>query len=217
MDTMLATKQGMQQTFVNNARVGASVLMAGPCVVTQVKSEKKDGYWGVQLGLGTRKIKNTTKPLQGHLKGVTDKTGTPRFLREVRLKEEPTQKIGEVIKVTDVFAEGDTVDVTGVSKGKGFAGGMKRWGFKGGPKTHGQSDRSRAPGSIGQGTSPGRVWKGKKMAGRMGNSQVTVKHLRVISVDADKNTLSLSGPVPGIPGGLLVVKRVNERKEEPSE
>ena len=169
---MLATKQGMQQTFVNNARVGASVLMAGPCVVTQVKSEKKDGYWGVQLGLGTRKIKNTTKPLQGHLKGVTDKTGTPRFLREVRLKEEPTQKIGEVIKVT---------------------------------------------GSIGQGTSPGRVWKGKKMAGRMGNSQVTVKHLRVISVDADKNTLSLSGPVPGIPGGLLVVKRVNERKEEPSE
>ena len=200
----------MGQAFVDKKRVPVSVVKAGPCVVTYIKNEDKDGYWALQLGFGKKKIKNVTKPLQGHLKGaINEKEKTaPRFLREVRLDKEPELKVGDVVKVSDIFKVGDTVQVTGMSKGKGFAGAVKRWKFAGGPKTHGQSDRHRAPGAIGQGTTPGRVFKGKRMAGRMGSSQVTVKNLHVISIDSDENTMLISGALPGRIGGLLTINRI---------
>lgn len=202
----------MSQAFVQGTRVPVTFLNAGPCIVTQVKTMEKDGYWGVQLGHGTKRIKNVTKPMQGHLKGAIKDKKAPRFLREIRFEENPKFKKGDEISVSDVFKKGDFVSVTGRSKGKGFAGVMKRWGFAGGPRTHGQSDRQRAPGSIGQGTDPGRVWKGKKMAGKMGDEQVTVKNLQIVEIESEKNRLSVSGPVPGIPGGLLIIRKLREGK-----
>lgn len=215
LNTILATKIGMDQTFEGGKRHATTFIEAGPCVVTQVKNDKKDGYWAVQLGFGEKKLKHTSKPMQGHLKKSTKGKHSPRFIREVRTSKEPEEKVGGEIKASDIFVAGDMVKVSGTSKGKGFAGAMKRWGFAGGPKTHGQADRQRAPGSIGQGTTPGRVYKGKKMAGRMGNERVTVKNLKVLSVDPETNKIALSGPVPGIKGGLLVVTRMNNRKENP--
>lgn len=208
MKTILGTKVRMSQAFVGNRRVAATVVKAGPCVVTQIKNEKDDGYWAVQLGFGEKKIKRVTKPLQGHLKSVIKNKVAPRFLREVKFSTEPKLKRGEVVTVAQIFAEGDTIAVSGLGKGKGFAGVVKRWGFAGGPKTHGQSDRHRAPGSIGQGTTPGRVRKGKKMAGRMGGRRVTVKNLKVISINKDKNEMVIAGPVPGAPKGLLMITKV---------
>ncbi|OGM89584.1 50S ribosomal protein L3, partial [Candidatus Woesebacteria bacterium RIFOXYD1_FULL_46_19] len=122
--------------------------------------------------------------------------------------------VGDTIAASDIFSVGDIIQVTGTSKGKGFAGVVKRWGFAGGPRTHGQSDRERAPGSIGQTTTPGRVFKGKKMAGRMGGERVTLKNLQIVSVNPETNEIEISGPVPGIPGGLLVIKRLSEGKLE---
>lgn len=215
LNTILGSKIEMSQAFTKEGRVPVTKILAGPCVVTQIKMDEKDGYWAVQLGFGIKKIKNTSKPLQGHLRGVikglpAGKAGkkAPRFLREVRLNSQPKFKVGDIITVSDIFSEDDVVSVTGTSKGKGFAGVVKRWGFKGGPRTHGQSDRQRAPGSIGQGTTPGRVHKGKKMPGRMGSDTVTVKNLKVVSVDPDKNELILSGPIPGSRGSLVVIKRL---------
>lgn len=203
----------MSQAFVDNNRVPVTVVSMSPNYVTQILTKDKNGYWGLQLASGSRKIKNTTKPLQGHLKGALKDNVAPRFLREVKQTEAPEEKVGDTIKVSDVFSVGDTVTVTGTSKGKGFAGGVKRHGFSGGPKTHGQSDRHRAPGSIGQGTSPGRVWKGKRMAGRMGDEIVTVKNLKVIEIDEGKNEVKISGAVPGVPKGLLVIKRTSPKQE----
>jgi len=210
----------MSQTFVEGRRVPVTKVVAGPCVVTQVKKMDKDGYWAVQLGFGEKRIKNVTKPLQGHLKSFIKDNKAPRFLAEVRLDKEPeritgeTLNVGEILKVSDIFSVGDIIQVTGTSKGKGFAGVVKRWHFRGGPRTHGQSDRERAPGSIGQTTTPGRVFKGKKMAGRMGNERVTLKNLQVVSVNPETNEIDISGPVPGIPGGLLIIKRISEGKLE---
>ena len=202
----------MSQTFVGTTRVPVTVVKAGPCVVTQIKTLQKDGYWAIQLGFGEKKIKNIKKPVLGHLKGVVQGKTAPRFLREVRLDKEPQFKVGDKISVADIFKPGDLVAVTGTSKGKGFAGVIKRWGFAGGPATHGQSDRQRAPGSIGQGTTPGRVHKGKKMPGRMGGERVTVKNLRVISVDPRANEITLSGPIPGVPGGLVMIRKIASGK-----
>ncbi len=214
INTLLGTKIKMTQTFEGNVRTPVTIVNAGPCIVTMVKDEAKHGYTSVQLGFGNRKLKNVSKALQGHLKGaITEKTA-PHFLREVHTEADETLKVGDSVKVTDVFAAGDTIAVTGISKGKGFAGGVKRHGFRGGPKTHGQSDRHRAPGSIGQGTTPGRVYKGKRMAGHMGVDQVTVKNLKVVAVNPEKNELWISGPIPGAPGSMVVVKRISERKEE---
>lgn len=202
----------MTQTFQNGKKVGATMVSLTPCIVTHIKTQDKDGYWAVQLGFGLKKLKNTTKPLQGHLresqKSKVKSKNLPRYLREVRLDVEPEQKVGDEIKFTDIFAVGDIISVTGTSKGKGFAGGMKRWGFSGAGKTHGQSDRHRAPGSIGQGTTPGRVYKGKHMAGRMGSDTKTVKNLKVVSIDIEKNTALLSGALPGRNGGLLIIKKL---------
>lgn len=212
MHTILGTKKQMSQAFIEGVRVPITYIEAGPCVVTQVKNLKKDGYWAIQLGFGAKKINKVTKSLQGHLKGVTKNKMTPRFLREVRVSEGLKMKVGDEVKISDIFSEGDKISVTGISKGKGFAGVMKRWGFAGGPKTHGQSDRERAPGSIGQGTTPGRVHKGKKMPGRMGTDRVTIKNIRVVSVDSDKNLLTVSGPVPGAPNSLLIVRKLTSGK-----
>ena len=212
INTILATKTKMSQVFKDNRRIPVTELEAGPCVVTQIKNDKKDGYWAVQLGFGVKKAKNTTKPLLGHLREVVKENKAPRFLREVVLEGKPEFKVGDKIVLTEIFSPGDTITVTGTSKGKGFAGVMKRWGFSGGPRTHGQSDRSRAPGSIGQGTDPGRVRKGKKMAGRMGGERKTITNLKVIAVNPETNTLVVSGPVAGAKGNLLIVKRTSESK-----
>jgi len=212
LKTILGKKIKMGQTFVETTRVPVTYVEAGPCVVTQIKKEKKDGYWGIQIGFGEKKIKNITKPMQGHLRGVTKDKKTPRFLREIRLDKEPDFKVGDEIKVSDIFSEGDVITITGTSKGKGFAGVVKRWGFAGGPRTHGQSDRPRSPGSIGQGTTPGRVHKGKKMAGRMGGETVTVKSIKVISIDPEKNEMAVLGPVPGAPKGLIIIKKIASGK-----
>src|SRR3989304_6688523 len=202
IDTILGQKGKMSQSFIEARRVPVTAVVAGPCVVTQIKTMDKDGYWAVQLGFGEKKIKNTTKALQGHLKGAIKDNKAPRFLKEVRLTEDSGLKVGDQVLLSDVFKKGDFVAVVGTSKGKGFQGVVKRWGFHGGPRTHGQSDRERAPGSLGQTTTPGRVFKGKKMAGRMGGDRVTVKNLQVVSVDPEKGEIEISGAIPGTTGGL---------------
>jgi large subunit ribosomal protein L3 len=208
MNAILGVKEKMGQAFVQGTRVPVTYIKAGPCVVTQVKTKEKDGYWAIQLGFGEKRIKNVTKPIQGHLRGVTKNKKTSRFLREVKLDKKPDFKVGDEIKLTKIFKKGDVVAVTGKSKGKGFAGVVKRWKFAGGPRTHGQSDRLRAPGSIGQGTDPGRVWKGKKMAGRKGGETVTVKNLVVVDIDDENDQVVLSGTVPGKSGGLVVLNKI---------
>lgn len=203
----------MGQTFVKGYRIPVTKVLVDPCVVTQTKSQTQDGYWAVQLGMGSRKAKNTSKPLQGHLKKITNSKlqipNFPRYLREIRLDKEPEQKAGDQIRPEDIFKVGDVVSVKGISKGKGFAGVVKRWHFAGGPKTHGQSDRQRAPGSIGGTTTPGRVYRGKHMAGRMGGDTITVKNLHIVSVDPEKNELSVSGPIPGRSGSLIFLTKIS--------
>lgn len=213
LNTIIGTKDKMDQTFVNETRVPVTVVQAGPCVVTQIKTQDKDGYWAVQVGFGNRKLKSTSKQLQGHLKETIKDNKTSRYIKEIRTNEEPEMKVGDTITVADIFASGDEVKVTGTSKGKGFAGGVKRWGFRGGSKTHGQSDRHRAPGSIGQGTDPGRVRKGKKMAGRMGTDTVTISNLKVVGVDKENNSILISGPIPGSRGTLITIERTSPKQE----
>lgn len=189
-------------------RVGATVIEISPNVVTQVKTkEGKDNYDAIQLGMGAKK--SVKKPQIGHAKkvGIDKKV---RWLREIRTEED--MKPGQEISLASVFSVGDAVKVTGTSKGRGFAGGMKRHGFHGGPKTHGQSDRSRAPGSIGSGTTPGRVLKGKKMAGHMGVETVSVRGLEVVALDKKNNLLTVKGAVPGFSGSLLVVTKLGRIK-----
>lgn len=190
-------------------RLPVTFIEAGPCAIVDVKTKEKDGYWAVQLGFGGKKKGNIKKPQLGHLKKAGVKT-PPRFLKEAKVSRDEAEslklKVGKTIQVDEVFKVGDKIAVTGISKGKGFAGVMKRWKFAGGPATHGQSDRARAPGSIGGTTTPGRVYKGKKMAGRMGGKQVTVKGLKVVEIDSKENLLVVSGLVPGPKGGLLTIK-----------
>jgi large subunit ribosomal protein L3 len=207
MNTLFGTKGTMTQTFIEGSRIPVTKVKVGPCVVTQIKNEKADGYWAIQLALGTKKPKNITKPLQGHSKKSNT---TPRYVKEIRLKEEPTYKVGDVIKVSDIFTAGDVVSVTAVNKGKGFEGGVRRFNFRGGPKTHGQSDRHRAPGSVGQTTTPGRVYKGKRMAGRMGGVQVTIKNVHVISINDKTNEISISSPIPGRVGIFMEITKIKE-------
>ncbi|HWA52190.1 MAG TPA: 50S ribosomal protein L3 [Patescibacteria group bacterium] len=218
INKVLGIKKEMGATFNEGVRVPVTKVAIENCVVTEVKTQDRDGYWSVQLGVGHKKAKNITKPMKGHLLKTKDAKETPkylpRFIKEIRTQEEPTEKVGNEIKASDIFVSGDKVSVTGVSKGKGFAGGVKRWHFRGGSKTHGQSDRWRAPGSIGQGTTPGRVYKGKHMAGHMGVEQIKVKGLKIVSVDAEKNEILVSGAIPGTVGGLVILERIGERKEQ---
>ncbi|OGD85725.1 50S ribosomal protein L3, partial [Candidatus Curtissbacteria bacterium RBG_16_39_7] len=193
---ILGKKLNMSVRFDKDSRrIPVTQIEAGPCVITQVKNQDKNGYLAVQFGFG--QTKKTKKPILGHIKKAGLET-SPKFLREIRVKnDQDLPKIGHTFKVDEVFNPGDIVKIGGVSKGKGFTGVVKRWGFAGGPKSHGQSDRERAPGSIGQTTTPGRVHKGKKMAGRTGGEKVTVQDLKVIEVLADKNILVVKGSVPG--------------------
>jgi large subunit ribosomal protein L3 len=196
---IIGKKLGMTQVFREGGKAEAvTVVEAGPCAVTQIKTAAKEGYNAVQLGFG--KAKRLKSPQRGHFKGL----GEFRYLREFRVDD-----IGDIQVNLDVsvFKEGDLVDVTGCSKGKGFAGVVKRHGFAGGPKTHGQSDRHRHPGSVGATTSPGRVLKGTRMAGRMGNQRVTVRKLEVVKADAERNLLLIKGAVPGAKSGLLLIKK----------
>jgi len=206
MKGLLAKKIGVTNFFDQNGdSVAATVVEAGPCYVTQIKTIEKDGYNAVQIGFLPKKKKHTTKPLLNHF---TKADLEPlRVLKEFKYDNYKELNPGDVLKA-DVFSAGEKVNVSGISKGKGFAGVVKRYKFKGGPKTHGQSDRLRAPGSLGQSSFPSRVYKGLKMAGRMGNSGVTVKYLEILKVEIDKNLIFIKGGVPGPNNGILeIVKR----------
>jgi large subunit ribosomal protein L3 len=256
---LLGRKVGMTQVFGPNGTViPVTVIEAGPCVVTQIKTVAHDGYEAVQIGFEQKRLKSATRPQLGHLghklpllkaqrkrlqeyqqkrgkKSSEEKEeekpdkriarlleiqenrqrrpgpelGPFRVLREVGLQEGASLEELELGKTFDagLFKVGESVDIVGTSKGKGFQGGVKRHGFGGGPKTHGQSDRHRAPGSIGSGTTPGRVLKGTRMAGHMGNVRVTMKKLQVIQADPERNLLLVKGSVPGANGGLLMIKK----------
>ena len=268
---LLGRKVGMTQVFgENGTAIPVTVIEAGPCIITQIKTTARDGYEAVQIGFEQARLKSVTRPELGHLghslpllkaqrkrlqtyqqqqrgKKVTgeeaeekeqtetasaeskkDKQiekllkvqqnrqrrpgpelGPFRVLREVALQEGATTEKLELGSKFDasLFVAGESVDIVGTSKGKGFQGGVKRHGFRGGPKTHGQSDRTRAPGSIGSGTTPGRVLKGTRMAGRMGNERVTAKKMQVIQADPERNLLVVKGSVPGANGGLLMIKK----------
>ncbi|KKR79930.1 MAG: 50S ribosomal protein L3 [Candidatus Daviesbacteria bacterium GW2011_GWA1_41_61] len=210
IDTLLGVKKYMTSTYdARGRRVGVTVIEVQPNMITQIKSDdSKDGYQAVQLGYGAKK--SVKKPQLGHLKKAKV-AGRLRWLKEIR-GEEKGASLGEQIEVSKIFKKGDAVKVSGLSKGRGFQGGVKRYGFAGGPKTHGQSDRHRAPGSIGSGTTPGRVLKGKRMAGHMGASQVSVRGLEVISVDKLNNFLVVKGGVPGHPGALLRIQNIGKIK-----
>jgi len=271
LNGLLGRKVGMTQVFgPDGTAIPVTVIEAGPCIITQIKTTARDGYEAVQIGFEQAKLKSTTRPELGHLghslpllkaqrkrlqayqqeqrskksksetaeeesqKGTAasgdkkDKQiqkllrvqqnrqrrpgpelGPFKILREVGLQEGATLENLELGSQFDasLFAVGESVDIVGTSKGKGFQGGVKRHGFRGGPKTHGQSDRTRAPGSIGSGTTPGRVLKGTRMAGHMGNERVTVKKLQVIQADPERNLLVVKGSVPGANGGLLMIKK----------
>jgi large subunit ribosomal protein L3 len=268
---LLGRKVGMTQIFgANGTAIPVTVIEAGPCIVTQIKTTARDGYEAVQIGFEQARLKSATRPELGHLghslpllkaqrkrlqayqqqqrgkKATSEATegevqtetastenkkdkqiekllkvqqnrqrrpgpelGPFKILREVALQEGVTLENLELGSKFNagLFVVGESVDIVGTSKGKGFQGGVKRHGFRGGPKTHGQSDRTRAPGSIGSGTTPGRVLKGTRMAGRMGNVRVTAKKLQVIQADPERNLLVVKGSVPGANGGLLMIKK----------
>lgn len=207
---ILGRKIGMTQIFeANGTAAGVTVVQAGPCTVTQVRTPEKDGYHAVQVGfeeLTGRQERKLTAPEKGHLR--KNKLPLLRVLREMEVggEDAASHNVGDRVDVT-MFTVGEAVDVTGTSKGKGFAGVVKRHHFAGGPKTHGQSDRHRRAGSIGAGTTPGRVFKGMRMAGRMGNERVTVQNMRVLQVDPERNLLVLRGAVPGPTNGLVTVRK----------
>lgn len=207
MKGLIGKKVGMTQLFDESGKaVPVTVIKAGPCYVTQVRSVDQDGYNAVQLGYEEVKPQRLTGGELGHLKKVD--LPPLRFLREFRTDE--SLEAGEILTV-EVFNEGDRVDVVGKSKGRGFAGVVKRYGFSGGPKTHGQSDRHRAPGSIGAGSTPGRVFKGKRMPGRMGNETVTSQNLVVSRIDPENNIIAVRGSVPGPKNGLVLI--IEARKQ----
>ncbi len=201
VEGILGRKVGMTQIFdATGLAVPVTAIEAGPCYVTQLRTLEKDGYEAVQLGFGHAKRLN--EPEKGHLK----KLPPLRYLREVRAADLSQLQVGQKIDV-GLFKPGERVDVTGTSKGKGFAGVVKRHHFSGGPRTHGQSDRERAPGSVGATTTPGRVFKGLRMAGRMGHERVTVQNLEVVRVDPASNLLLVRGAVPGPNNTLLLIRR----------
>ena len=201
---LIGKKVGMTQIFdENGSAVPVTLIEAGPCYVTQVRIRENDGYSAVQLGFDEIKPKRLTSGQLGHLK--RNELPPLRFLREFRVKD-PELKEGDKLTVEEVFDVGEHVDVVGTSKGKGFAGAVKRYHFRGGPKTHGQSDRQRAPGSRGPGTDPGRVFKGARGPGHMGNARVTIHNLKVVLIDSERNLLGVRGAVPGAKGGLVMIK-----------
>ena len=205
---LIGKKIGMTQIFdENGAAVPVTIIEAGPCFVTQIRTNEANGYSAVQLGFEEVKPKRLTQGELGHLK----KNSMPplRFLREFRAKEIQVKE-GEQVTVS-LFAAGDHVDVVGTSKGKGFQGGVKRYHFRGGPRTHGASDRERAPGSRSSTTTPGRVYKGSRGPGHMGDDRVTAQGLKVVLVDAERNVLGVRGSIPGARNGLVLIKEARKQ------
>ena len=201
---LIGKKIGMTQIFDEKGKVvPVTVVEAGPCVVSQLKTVETDGYCAVQVGFGDIKPKHVTKPLQGHFKKAD--VAPKRILKEFRFDDCSGFELGQIIKA-DVFETGDKVDVTGKSKGKGYAGVIKRWNFGRLKETHGSGPVARHGGSMGACSSPSRVWKGKKMAGHLGAERVTVQNLTVVKIDAENNLIAIKGAVPGANGGIVVIK-----------
>ena len=202
---LIGRKVGMTQVFQDDGTmVAVSVLAIEPNTVTRLRTEARDGYTAVQLG--TQPVKKLTKPEAGQLKDLPKAAQALKTIREFRVDSVDDYELGQTLTLGDLFAVGDDVDVTGVSKGKGFAGHIKRHNFHRGPQTHG-SDHHRAPGSIGPGTTPGRVYRGMKMAGHMGDERVTIKKVRIVRTDPDRNLLLVQGSLPGARGSLILVKK----------
>ncbi|HEX2786489.1 MAG TPA: 50S ribosomal protein L3 [Ignavibacteria bacterium] len=200
---ILGKKLGMTTYFTDNGdAVPCTVIEAGPCVITQIRTKEKDGYEAVQLGFGERREKTINKAQRQVYKKL--EVSPSRFIAEIRDYPTADLKQGDVIKV-DIFNEGDKVKVSGISKGKGFQGVVKRHGFGGGVRTHGQSDRLRAPGSIGASSYPSRVFKGQRMAGRMGTDRITVRNLKVVKIFPDSNLILVKGAVPGAKSGFVEI------------
>ena len=203
---IIGKKIGMTQVFTGEGSlVPVTVVMAGPCTVVQAKTPARDRYAAVQLGFGEQKAQRVSKAARGHV--AKAKKGPFRVLREFRIADDATLEVGQDVRVADVFAAGDIVDVAGVSKGKGTAGVMKRHHFSGFPGSHGTHEYFRHGGSIGNRSYPGRVFKGKRMSGRMGNERVTVANLQVVEVRADQDLIFLRGAVPGAKGGTIVIRK----------
>ena len=208
---IIGKKIGTTQIFREDGTADSvTAIQAGPCLVTQIKTNDKDGYEAVQLGF--EEVKKLNKPMAGHLTSTGSTTTMFRHLREVYADSLEDVEIGQEVNAS-LFEAGEVIDATGLSKGRGFAGGVKRHHFAGGPKTHGQSDRHRAPGSIGAGTSPGRVLKGLKMAGHMGNATITVRKLEVVQTDPERNLIFVKGGVPGARNSLLILRRAGRRRK----
>ena len=211
MTGLIGKKIGMTQVFSADGNlIPVTAIEAGPCVVLQKKEKAKDGYEALQLGFGPKKSQRVNKPEQGHM----SKAGKGPFsvLKEFRSEEIASFEVGQEIKLSHLFKVGDHVDVTGTSKGKGFAGVMKRWGFRGFPASHGTHEYFRHGGSIGNRSYPGRVFKGKKMAGQLGNEQVSVQNLEVVQIREESNLLLVKGAVPGGKRGVLLIRRTLKRK-----
>jgi large subunit ribosomal protein L3 len=207
---IIGKKIGMTQLFQESGEaIAVTAIQAGPSVVTQVKRQDRDGYDAIQLGFIEDKVKQSrlSFPEKGHLRGLENVRHLREFRTDPDFIETSSVKCGDKVDVA-FLKQGDLVNVTGFSKGRGFAGVVKRHHFAGGPKSHGQTDRHRAPGSIGASSSPGRVLKGKKMAGHMGNRRVTARNLEVIQTDPERNLLLVKGAVPGANGGLLIIEKV---------
>lgn len=207
MAGILGKKIRMTQIFDDNGTAfPVTIISVGPCYVTQVKTEETDGYDAVQVGYGDVKDKHKKMPVKGH----TKKAGVKvlKHFKEFAPFADREIKLGDELKV-DIFSVGETIEITGTSKGRGFQGVMKRHGFSGANKTHGQSDRWRAPGSLGQSSYPSRVFKGTRMAGKMGNDRVTLAGVQIIKIDEEKNLIFVKGPVPGGDGSLVELKKKN--------
>lgn len=207
MNGLIGKKIGMTSVYDSSGKnVACTVVEAGPCVVTQIKNEETDGYSAIQMGFGERKEKNTPKALSGHFEKA--KTGSKRLVREFRDFDVVEKQLGDVIKVDEVFKEGDTVNAIGTTKGKGFQGVVKRHNFRGvNDATHGQHNRQRAPGSIGAASYPAKVFKGMRMAGRTGGSRVKIKNLKIVKVFPEENLLVIKGAIPGHKGSFVIVEK----------
>lgn len=204
MNGLIGKKVGMTRIFSETGEnIPVTVIEAGPCFVTQVKTVENDGYDAVQLGFDSKKPKNTNKPEQGRFQKAEVE---PLAVLKEFAAEDTSVELGTEVKV-DIFQPGDRVDISGTSKGRGFSGVVKRHKFRGGPKTHGQSDRHRAPGSVGASADPSRVMPGMRMAGQFGNRKVTEKSLLIVATDPEQNILLVKGPVPGPKNGYLVIRK----------
>ncbi len=206
MTGLIGKKIGMTQVFgADGIVVPVTVIRTGPCVVVQKKETGRDGYNAVQIGFGNKKNQRVNKPEQGHM--VKAGKGAFQVLREFRLQDVGQYEVGQEIKVADIFKAGDRIDVSGTSKGRGFAGVIKRWNFSGFPASHGTHEYFRHGGAIGNRSYPGRVFKGKKMAGHWGNEKVSVQNLEVVGIRPEENMLLVKGAIPGAKRGILIIRR----------